>query len=476
MNKTLRLFLLLTLCLCCVPAYAAPGASAIRLDSADCSGWPTIVLKANLPANGASDKDISLSLPGLAQPLAPTGVKVLSDHSGAEALLVAIDTSKSLSDDFLEAIKTALRDYTRHLGKGEQIAILAFNDTVQIASGFTSSQASVEAALGTLRQGGVKTELYQALLTGANLLKQLSGKKAILVISDGHNEGAGELKDVVQAAREAGTHIYAIALPEKHKEQKLHQEQLQTLAGETGGVFQAVDSPLSAASGIFTILQAQRQKEAGGCDYQITFLAPAEFKVTERPLTAVLSWKNGGGALSVDVALNAPLTEKAPEPEKDAAQKALDFVKTPVGMGCAAGAALVLLLLAVLLWRARRLSAQKSQGEHTVLVSAQEPAASPFVLELVTQSMTFPLPYGKTRLGASRDNEIVVDDPTVSRKHACLEVVGQECRVTDSGSTNGTFVNGERITRSYILKSGDQLYFGKTQAYLRTVIQGGYHG
>ncbi len=482
MHKTLCLFLLMALCLCGTPAYPAPDApAAMTVESADCGAWPTITLKATLPASDATKENISLSLPGLEPPLAPGDIKVLRDSSGARRLLVAIDTSKSLSDDFLEAIKTALKDYLHHLGEEEQIAILAFNDTVQLASAFTDSQANIEAALSGLRQGGANTVLYKALLEGVSLLKPLSGAKNMLVVSDGHNEGAGELKEVIQAAKDAHARISTIALPEKHKDQKVHQEQLQTLAKETDGVFQAVDSPLSAASGIFTLLQAQRQKEARGCEYQFSFTAPADFVVTKQPLSAVLTQKTGNGALSVDVALNAPITKKAPEPspepEKNSVQKALDFCSTPIGMACAAVLGIALLALVFFMVRRKKLAAQSAEEEHTLVVpDSHGSSQSPFVLELVTQSASFPLPYGKTRLGASRDNEIVVNDPTVSRKHACIEVIGQECRVTDTQSTNGTFVNGERINRPCILHAGDQLYFGKTQARLRTVMQGDYHG
>lgn len=477
MNKTISL-LLLALCLCCMPAHSradnSPAPAALLVHSVDCTGWPIVTITANLPLTDSAGKDISLTIPGSPAPLTPDHVNALHDKNEAENLLVAIDTSKSLGDDFLEAIKTALKDYIRHLGKGEHVALLAFNDAVQIASGFTDSQTRIETALGTLRQGGIKTALYQAILEGISLLTPLSGKKAMLVISDGHNEGPGELQEVIQAAKDAHIRICSIALPEKHSEQKRHQEQLQTLASETDGVFQTVDSPLSAASGIFTLLQAQRQKGAARCDYRLTFTIPADIAGTQQALKAVLSQKTGDSALSVDITLNVPVSEHAPAVLNDQAQHVLEFIKSPAGLGCVAGAVLVLTLLVVLFLRKRR-SALKTP-EDPGMALREEAKQSPFVLELVSQSMTFPLPCGKIRLGAAKDNDIVLDDPTVSRKHACLEVTEQECRVTDTQSTNGTFVNGERISRSCILTSGDQIYFGKTQACLRIVMQGGYNG
>ena len=69
---------------------------------------------------------------------------------------------------------------------------------------------------------------------------------------------------------------------------------------------------------------------------------------------------------------------------------------------------------------------------------------------------------GETRLGRNRENEIFIVDPSVSRNHAVLEVHDGKLVVRDTGSTNGTFVNGERI-QLRTLRPGDLVAFGKTQ-------------
>ena len=69
---------------------------------------------------------------------------------------------------------------------------------------------------------------------------------------------------------------------------------------------------------------------------------------------------------------------------------------------------------------------------------------------------------GATRLGRNRENEIFIVDPSVSRNHAVLEVHDGKLVVRDTGSTNGTFVNGERI-QLRTLRPGDLVAFGKTQ-------------
>ena len=65
-----------------------------------------------------------------------------------------------------------------------------------------------------------------------------------------------------------------------------------------------------------------------------------------------------------------------------------------------------------------------------------------------------------TRLGRTGDCEISLDDITVSRWHAEILRDGDEYRVRDSGSLNGTYVNSERISES-TLHQGDELQVGK---------------
>lgn len=68
---------------------------------------------------------------------------------------------------------------------------------------------------------------------------------------------------------------------------------------------------------------------------------------------------------------------------------------------------------------------------------------------------------GRATLMVGRDNtsEIQVPDDSVSRNHASIVVEDHCFIVRDNGSTNGTFVNGQSISR-HILKHHDILRFG----------------
>ncbi len=67
------------------------------------------------------------------------------------------------------------------------------------------------------------------------------------------------------------------------------------------------------------------------------------------------------------------------------------------------------------------------------------------------------------QIGRDADNDVVLSSPTVSRYHAQVEKVGQRFRVRDLRSSNGTFVNGERIEAETWLKPNDTIRIGQSR-------------
>src|SRR3954470_17751848 len=69
--------------------------------------------------------------------------------------------------------------------------------------------------------------------------------------------------------------------------------------------------------------------------------------------------------------------------------------------------------------------------------------------------------------------DVVLADPEVSRRHAALRSTAEGPAVEDLGSTNGTFVNGERITGVRVLADGDVVAFGSTEWVMRAAAAAG---
>lgn len=75
---------------------------------------------------------------------------------------------------------------------------------------------------------------------------------------------------------------------------------------------------------------------------------------------------------------------------------------------------------------------------------------------------TFELHKDVYTLGREAGNDIIINDPQISRHHARLTLQGGSYVLEDLGSTNGSFVNGRRITGPTALSPGDMVGFGDT--------------
>jgi ABC-type multidrug transport system ATPase subunit len=86
---------------------------------------------------------------------------------------------------------------------------------------------------------------------------------------------------------------------------------------------------------------------------------------------------------------------------------------------------------------------------------------APIEAAILLQGRRIAVPAEGLTLG--RDGaDVAVDSERASRRHARIEPVGDDCVIADLGSTNGTYVNGDRIAGPCVLRSGDTIRIGAT--------------
>jgi hypothetical protein len=70
----------------------------------------------------------------------------------------------------------------------------------------------------------------------------------------------------------------------------------------------------------------------------------------------------------------------------------------------------------------------------------------------------YPLKVGVNTIGRSEENDVVIQDGCVSRRHCAILVhVSSGCELHDTASKNGTFLNGVRLARPTRLQLGDEI-------------------
>jgi len=76
------------------------------------------------------------------------------------------------------------------------------------------------------------------------------------------------------------------------------------------------------------------------------------------------------------------------------------------------------------------------------------------------------------RLGRNPDNQIIFNEPSISRAHAIIEIQNSECWITDLNSRNGTFVNNAKIKQPTRLNNRDILKIGPFEFEVNSVLSG----
>jgi len=103
---------------------------------------------------------------------------------------------------------------------------------------------------------------------------------------------------------------------------------------------------------------------------------------------------------------------------------------------------------------------QLTEEERQVISQLNPDSAMLIIHRGPNRGERFLLNSPETSIGRSGENDVLLDDVTVSRKHANIRRAGERFELIDLGSLNGTYVNNNSIARA-TLNSGDEIQFGK---------------
>src|SRR5437868_2973720 len=97
-------------------------------------------------------------------------------------------------------------------------------------------------------------------------------------------------------------------------------------------------------------------------------------------------------------------------------------------------------------------------GSHTFLEKQNPEADVEAEYCLMDRDCVYPLKVGINTVGRSSENDVVVSDAFVSRRHCAILVHHSTvCELYDTASKNGTFLNGHKIAGPTRLRTGDEI-------------------
>lgn len=254
-------------------------------------------------------------------------------------------------------------------------------------------------------------------------------RRAVFVLTDGHNDGAVALSDVAKLAQSLGVSLYFLIAPGRAADLKA----LAQLAESTAG--QLVED-----KDIVTFLGDPFALLASGAQVRFPLEGARKFVWDlKNDIQAEILY--GGNRL--DIAATADIATAS-------TRETVAYLWHAHAMSVVVVGGMFFALLGAGFAGVRRRAVRPPRAN----------IGGAAVLEDQHSRKRYPLTAPFLRIGRSPENDLVINEPTVGRSHAIVQQVGDlTFSITDQSSANGTLVNGQRIA-SAVLSDGDVVSIG----------------
>jgi Mg-chelatase subunit ChlD len=437
-------------------------------------------------------------------------VRPLQGSADGLDIVLVIDASGTMRGTPIEDARRAAVDLLVGAMADDRFGVLTFNDDVTIVADLDEDRDATEAAISGLVTGGNQSVLYKTVIEAIRLLRENGrrGRSAIVVVSDGHDESLGvyTLEDCIREARESDIPVFGLGLVQDAGE-KRYLDVLLKMSERTGGRFTQVTST-GDLSGLYREIYTQLRQL-----YMIQ-LSAADVLLGGRQYGVEINVTHEGRVGRAMATLVAPPPPPVPETEFEE-QPESSWLRWAIPMGLA-----ITLVLLLGIWRYRRRgspgkesgTASPTNGKTSTaatirpvptsvantLVSensaataakadAVEPATAPpsrkrgetVVVQTRPQVWAHLIgaagPHADAELalwgeavtvGSRPGNDIVLQDDAVSGQHAIIARDNSIVVLTDRDSTNGSFVNSQRVSKLE-LADGDRIQLGSFEYVFR---------
>jgi Ca-activated chloride channel homolog len=223
-------------------------------------------------------------------------MKITDVQGGGEAVgqqsipvttMLVIDISGSMDkNNKLASAKEAAKSYVAQMRPGDQAGLITYDTQVYMVQPVTSDTAALTNAIDGLKTGS-DTAMYNALIQAEKALDGVSGRKAIIVLTDGlDNKSQSTAKDVINGIGQSGLTISAVGFGDANTRGQtgLDEAALKSLAEKSGGVYGYANNA--------DVLKAlyQQQSRALQSEYRVTYVSPSALRDgVNRNLTVSLS-------------------------------------------------------------------------------------------------------------------------------------------------------------------------------------------
>ena len=231
---------------------AHPGASQVRFTTkVESVRVDVLATSDGRPVQGLTAADFEVRDNGVVQK-----VSLVEGDTAAANVMLALDTSASLSERRLQQLRDASRALLSRLLPGEAAGLIAFSHVVTLVAEMTPDLPRLGRALDTVEPWG-DTALIDASSLGLSLAEQGDGRGLLVIFSDGLDTSSWQSEDaVLRSAKGFETVAYAVSAAEPGQAPRF----LRDLANATGGKVLEVSAGERLQSAFVEILDEFRQR------------------------------------------------------------------------------------------------------------------------------------------------------------------------------------------------------------------------
>lgn len=360
-----------------------------------------------------------------------------SEAGGKTAMLFVVDTSDPRRKKALAQTRSFLKKVVKSSSSDILMGIAGFDSSLTVMVKIGSSRELLLKGVDKLKAKGKTTELYRSTRDAVKELSLVPAKrKALILLSDGKSEDTAYFpSDVIALAKKEKVVIYGLAFLEKKN--SVDRQALYKLSEETGGPY--------------------RQAEEDG--------VPKDF------VDNFYNYISNGGAVDVDLSnvYGKNKLKFSIEDSKGATEETYFDIDLPQEPVLAIppkkpwwflyryylyGGVALLLGGFFIRWLIKR---------RKILYACFE--------SLDSNPQTYSMYSNIIRLGRSEECDVYLENDSVSSFHAGLKLTREnEFVISDLGSTNKVYVNGEEITEGKSLCEGDVIELGEVRLRFHPLI------
>ncbi|MBF8268896.1 MAG: hypothetical protein HW386_605 [Gammaproteobacteria bacterium] len=443
--------------------------------------WNSLTDDLDLTCNQSNNTTLNCNY----RPLTQISIQKISAASGQESLsikdettypdinttvavLFVVDTSDPARQIVIEK---NINHIEKLLSAGKpyhKFGLASFDKDLRIVAPIGSPPSQIISAAHSLRATGKTTELYRNVSKAvAAVAATTANRKAIIVFSDGQAEDRAYFhQDVIRAAHQANVIINSLGYP-RTITLSVALQTIRRFSEESGGIYVEADNNFNLPDTF--LLDPFSNIDRGG-EFTVD-LAPVLGAGAAASSEITLTLESASGKFNINVPVTNRTSTKPAEtvPQQPQPIRIVAPVQEPQKIDVwlwygipVAFLILIVLTLIILAVTYQQLRTPKSNAGKTG-TTVYKPYA--YLVVQDESGIRYPITNTTWRIGRTRDNELPLNDKSVSRRHAEIQRYSNgKFVIFDVDSLNGVFVNSEQVKKKK-LEEGDIIEIG--DIYLR---------